>query len=248
MEVQENCLIQSPVLGTLRRRLSALVFHFGQFTSHLSFRPSEVAFLAFPSRHFPSQPSVTPVNVLVAPSNYHSLKASYAQIPGVNVQPFRLRPQDLNVSSMLSLMSVDQSHSTPLYISQITRILREMACTSFKSFSYIEFKRHLQSSKLSRAQLGPLQQRLELLESFLVLDDSAQDFSFGTDGVTIIDLSCPFVDAHMACVLFNISIDLYLGSGLTTGKIIAIDEAHKVCLIPRWSLTPHFVEHKNDGM
>ena len=46
--------------------------------------------------------------------------------------------------------------------------------------------------------------------------------------MTIIDLSCPFVDANMACVLFNIGISLYLESGLTTGKIIAVDEAHKV--------------------
>lgn len=226
----ENCLIQTPMLGNLQRQLSALVFHFSQYTSHVSFRPCEAAFLACPSRQFPSHPCVAPVNVLVAPSNYQNLKAFYAQIPSVNVQPFRLRPRDLNVSSMLTLMAVDQSQPAPLYIGQITKILREMASTSPQGFDYTDFKRRLQGCKLSRAQQGPLQQRLELLESFLTLDESVPSWNFEGGGATVIDLSCPFVDANMACVLFNIGIGLYLESGLTTGKIIAIDEAHKVRL------------------
>lgn len=188
----ENCLIQTPMLGDLRRPLSALVFHSSQYTSQLSFRPCEAAFLGCPNRQFPTHPSVAPVNILVAPSNYHNLQVSYAQIPGVNVQPFRLRPRDLNVSSMLTLMSVDQSQSAPLYIGQITKILREMASTSSQTFNYAEFKRRLEGSKLSGAQRGPLQQRLELLESFLILDDSIPSWNFECVSATVIDLSCPF--------------------------------------------------------
>ena len=218
------------MLGNLRKQLSALVFHFCQYTSHVSFRPCEAAFLACPSQQFPSHPCVVPVNILIAPSNYQKLHTSYAQIPGVSVRPFRLRPRDLNVGSILTLMSVDQSQSAPLYIGQVTKILRETASTSPEGFNYIQFKRRLQGSKLSKAQQGPLQQRLELLESFLILDDSAPSWNFESGGVTIIDLSCPFVDANMACVLFNVGISLYLESGLSTGKVIAIDEAHKVRL------------------
>lgn len=48
--------------------------------------------------------------------------------------------------------------------------------------------------------------------------------------MSIIDLSWPFVDANMACVLFNIGITLYLESDLTSGKVIAINEFHKVCV------------------
>ena len=226
----ENCLIQTPMLGNLQTRLSALVFHFSQYTSQSSFRPCELAFLACPCRRFPNHPSVAPVNILVAPSNYHNLQSSYAQIPGVNVQPFRLRPRDLNVSSMLTLMCVDQSQAAPLYIGQITKILRDMASTSPQGFDYIEFKRRVQNSNFSRAQKGPLQQRLELLESFLILDGSIPKWSFESGGATIVDLSCPFVDANMACVLFNIGIGLFLQSDRITGKLIAMDEAHKV----RW--------------
>ncbi len=218
------------MLGNLQRQLSALVLNFGQYSSRLTFMPSETAFLACPSRTFPSIPCVTPMNILVAPSNYHNLKYSYEQIPGVNVNAFRLRPRDLNVGSILNLMSVDQSQSAPLYIGQITKILRELASCSPDGFDYNDFKRRLDKSPLTRAQQGPLRQRLDLLESFLVTDDSAPTWTFESGGVTIIDLSCPFVDANLACMLFNIGIRLYLESGLTTGKVIAIDEAHKVCL------------------
>lgn len=230
-DVIENCLIQTPVLGTLEKPLSAMVLHFSQYTSHQSFRPCEAAFLAYPSQKFPGLASVSPVNVLVAPSNYHNLKASYEIIPGVTVQPFRLRHQDLNVGFMLSLMSVDQSESTPLYISQVKKILRDMASISPEGFNYVEFKRRLHETKLTKLQRQPLEQRLELLESFLIPDDLVEDCNLGNGGISIIDLSCPFVDANMACVLFNIGISLYLGSNATGGKIIAIDEAHKVRLM-----------------
>ena len=203
--------------------------------------PSEAAFLACPNRAFPSIPCVTPMNILVAPSNYHNLKYSYEQIPGVTVHPFRLRPRDLNVGSILNLMSVDQSQSAPLYIGQITKILRELASHSPDGFDYSEFKRRLEKSPLTRSQQGPLRQRLDLLESFLVVDDSAPSWTFESGGVTIIDLSCPFVDANMACMLFNIGIRLYLESGLTTGKVIAIDEAHKVRLTHNFN--PHVAQH-----
>ena len=227
-DILENYLIQSPVLGILQRKLSALVFHFSQFTSHLSFRPCEAAFLAHPNQEFSNHPSITSVNVFVAPSNYHHLKASYGCIPGVNVHPFMLRSRDLNISSMLSLMMVDQSASTPLYIGEVTTILREMASKSPVGFNYMEFKQRLQRCKLSAGQRVPLQQRLDLLESFIGVDDSIPACNFGPGGLTIIDLSCPFVDANMACMLFNIGISMYLESGLTTGKVIALDEAHKV--------------------
>lgn len=128
-------------------------------------------------------------------------------------------------------MSVDQSQSAPLYIGQVTKILREMAPSFSNGFDYARFKRRLLESKLSKAQKGPLEQRLELLESFLVLNDSTPSWHFESASATIIDLSCPFVDANMACMLFNIGLTLYLESGLNTGKVLAVDEAHKVSLM-----------------
>ena len=225
----ENCLIQSPMLGNLQKRLSALVVHYSEYTSNLSFRPCEAAFLAYPGQDFPGHPSAGPVRVLVAASNYRSLRAAYAQIPGIVVTPFKLRPHDLNVEAIMALMAVDQTEKQPLYIGQVTMILREMSAASSGGFDYLQFKRRLLSANLNKAQLGPLHQRLQLLESFLTLDPSANEKIFENGGLTVIDLSCPFIDANMACVLFNIGIGLYLGSSVDGGKVIAVDEAHKVC-------------------
>jgi hypothetical protein len=129
---------------------------------------------------------------------------------------------------MLTLMSVDQGEATPLYMGQITRILRELAATSPAEFNYNAFKGALESCTLTWSQRIPLQQRLGLLESFLDLEDSAMDYNFEAGSLTIIDLSCPFVDANTACVLFDICMGLYLEFDPTIGKIIAMDEAHKV--------------------
>ena len=226
----ENSLIKAPILGELQRPLSALVFHFGQYTSPSSFRPCEASFLAYRHPDFREQTGVSSIYILVAPSNYHNLNESYSHIPGVKVRPFKLRSKDLNISSMLNLMSVDQTDVAPLYIGQITRILRDIATASAGGFDYQMFKAALETCQLMWRQQIPLQQRLDLLESFLEMDDSAVDYSFEAGSITIIDLSCPFVDANTACVLFNICIDIYLGTYPTVGKVIAIDEAHKVCL------------------
>lgn len=226
----ENSLIKAPILGELQRPLSALVFHFGQYTSRSSFRPCEASFLAYRHPDFREHTGVSSVHILVAPSNYHNLNESYSQIPGVKVRPFKLRSKDLNISSMLNLMSVDQTDMPPLYVGQITRILRDIATASAGEFDYQMFKAALATCDLMRGQKVPLQQRLDLLESFLETDDSAVDYNFEAGSITIVDLSCPFIDANTACVLFNICIDIYLGSHPTVGKILAIDEAHKVCL------------------
>ena len=51
---------------------------------------------------------------------------------------------------------------------------------------------------------------------------------FEAGGITIVDLSYPFVDVNTACSLFNICMGIYLESNSRTSKIIAVDEAHKV--------------------
>jgi len=166
----------------------------------------------------------------------------YSQIPGVRVQALRLRSRDLTISNMLTLMSVDSSTNPPLYMSQVTRVLREMA-TQGGEFEYIEFRTRLEQVDLIPGQRRMLDQRLELLESFLDLE-SPQGGCFDSAALpqelTIVDLSCPFVDASAACVLFNICIGLFLSASSpeSIGKVIAVDEAHKVCAGLRASAEP----------
>jgi hypothetical protein len=177
---------------------------------------------------FPKKLGVKKVNVLVSPSNYVLLKAAYTQIPNVTVQPFMLRPKDLNISTILTLMSVSQTEAPPLYMGVVKKILRTMASESGDSFKYPEFRRRLGDAGLDKKQEEFLNQRLDLLESFLDLDGSTASNNFPAGEITIIDLSCPFVDASTACVLFKIGMGLYLESDPNTGKVIVLDEAHKV--------------------
>ena len=58
-------------------------------------------------------------------------------------------------------------------------------------------------------------------------DSNAWTFEAGS--LTIVDLSCPFVDESSACALFNICLALFLEGRGKTGRIVALDEAHKVC-------------------
>lgn len=53
-------------------------------------------------------------------------------------------------------------------------------------------------------------------------------WSFEPGTLTIVDLSCPFVDEGAACAMFNICLALFLEERQAAGRIVALDEAHKV--------------------
>ncbi len=142
---------------------------------------------------------------------------------------------------MLTLMSVNQTEAAPLYMGTVTRILRDMASKTADSFNYLEFRRRLDDARLDRKQQEFLKQRLDLLESFLDLDGSTTNPNFAAGEITIIDLSCPFMDASTACVLFKVGMALYLESDSRVGKVIVLDEAHKVRIAPPLALLPLFL-------
>lgn len=205
------------------------MFHFSEYTSSQAFRPCEAAFIAHPEPAFKNIHRNVPVTVFVSRTNFRSLQQSYGQIPGVTVKALLLRPKDLNISSLLTLMSVDKTDSVPLYLAQVTKVLRDMAERS-PVFDYYAFRRELNRLVLTPMQKQPLQLRLDLLESFLDLSGDERNTGFGFDSgaITIVDLSCPFVDSGTACVLFNIVLGVFLAKDSPAGKVIAVDEAHKV--------------------
>jgi hypothetical protein len=228
--ILENSLIRSKHLGKLRNPLSALVFSFAQFSGDgVGFTVSEAAFLASTDPRLPGGAHVKKVHVLVSPSNFVRISKLYVRLPNVLVTPFKLNPQDLDIDTMLTLMNVDESEGTPLYLAQVTQILREMS-TAGGPFNYQAFKRHLKGKDFNPAQTNMLQTRLDLLESFLDMDGGAVEPHFQPGEITIMDMSCPFVNANMACILFRIGLKLYLQSK-TSGKMIVLDEAHKVCSV-----------------
>lgn len=99
----------------------------------------------------------------------------YAKLPNVQIEALRINESDLNTERMNVLMGVNKSQSAggsqPLYLGVIERILRELREEQQEkggAFNYGKFKSRVKEAALTDAQLGPLQQRLETLESFMV--------------------------------------------------------------------------------
>lgn len=64
---------------------------------------------------------------------------------------------------------------------------------------------------------------------------------FAPGELTIIDLSDPFIDPASACGLFEVITRLFVRADVGTGKVLVVDEAHKVCVHSdsNYSQIPH---------
>lgn len=102
---------------------------------------------------------------------------------------------------------------------------------------YAEFTERIENEfSFQKDQKGPMNMRLQLLESFMVCGPLAKHlpksskniFASTPASLTIVDLTDPFVDPGSACGLFEIALALFMESNKTLGKVVALDEAHKV--------------------
>lgn len=110
--------------------------------------------------------------------------------------------------------------------------------SSTSSIDYRQFKDRIASAGFSGEQKGPMKFRLQLLEGFMDLKKKKKRvntdlFKPEPGTLTIIDLTDPFVDQAMACVLFDICLALFLEDKTNNGHVIALDEAHKVRSLDR---------------
>ena len=155
---------------------------------------------------------------------------------GAESIPFYLSTKDLNCSRMLSLMHVSEGDEIPLYMQVVQQILRSMGN---KEFDYSAFKRALhdkQKTEFTQGQNMPLTLRIQLLEAMLLecqnrkqvrgLVSVKAHFEPGT--ITIVDLTDPFINPSSASALFDIALSLYLETEIPSGKLLVLDEAHKV--------------------
>jgi hypothetical protein len=87
-------------------------------------------------------------------------------------------------------------------------------------------------TSFNAAQLTSLEQRMTLLTSFM--DPNTMGVSqgcprFAAGQLSVVDLSDPFIDPTSACGLFEIITRLFVRADVGTGKVLVVDEAHKVC-------------------
>jgi hypothetical protein len=87
------------------------------------------------------------------------------------VEELRISQSDLNTKRMLELMAVNsRDGSVPLYMHVVQRLLREFRVLQQAmntSFNYGKFRAAIEAANLTPAQLCPLTQRLDTLESFM---------------------------------------------------------------------------------
>lgn len=91
-------------------------------------------------------------------------------------------------------------------------------------------KLDVKKAKFNPAQLSGLEQRMALLTSFMDKKKGLKKATtrFAAGRLTIIDLSDPFIDPASACGLFEIITRLFVRADVGTGKVLLVDEAHKV--------------------
>ncbi|WEW60240.1 hypothetical protein PRK78_005725 [Emydomyces testavorans] len=247
----ENALLAPSQAGKLAEPLAGFVLHYDGFSNVSTSQPCEAAYLCSAG---------IPVRVLVSPSHYENMKRVYGNLRGLPegaprpiVSWLKFSEKHLNVTMMKTLMAAGGESQQPLYMELVTRILREMATEDGNSsIDFNKFKRKLDEENLMGYQRSGLDQRMGLLESFLEIEqvpiynrwanartrtnvatasrlDEMWEFKKGS--LTIVDLSCPFIAPNDACALFNICLKIFLDGRESSGRIIAMDEAHKFLTI-----------------
>ncbi|KAI1628777.1 hypothetical protein EDD37DRAFT_19525 [Exophiala viscosa] len=231
----ENCLMSESPAAVNPKPLAGLVFHYDSFSGNACTQLCEAAYLCSAG---------IPVRVLVSPSNFHAMHKLYSNLPGLpddvpkpKVVPLRIQQQQLDVTRIMTLMAMNDKGHTPLYMEVLYQVLRDMAMENNGSsgIDYRAFKARLGAQGFKGDQLGPLGLRLQLLESFLADPDQSAEAQNLLDGIftstqgtlTIVDLSCPFVNENDACALFTICLSLFMENRGDCGRVIALDEAHK---------------------
>ncbi|DAA72882.1 TPA_exp: Uncharacterized protein A8136_5326 [Trichophyton benhamiae CBS 112371] len=232
----ENSLLLPSQTGKVSNQLTGLVLHYDKFTSLDTGQLCEAAYLCSVG---------IPVRVLVSPSNLQRMTQLYSNLPGLpsgcprpKVEPMLFNEDHLSIGMMKSLMAISDSEGTPLYMEMVTKILRDMAKESNgkRGIDFQDFETRIREKSTLRGQCTALNMRLDLLRSFLEVRLSRKGkpisrkgdiWSFEKGSLTIIDLSCPFVDENDACALFNICIGIFLEGRGKGGRVIALDEAHK---------------------
>lgn len=135
-------------------------------------------------------------------------------------------------------MAVDPTaDKTPLYMEIVMDIVREIAMEG-SAFTYSRFRKRIDDMPWMDGQKIPLNLRLQLLDSFMAPSPmtkstrparSSEDiWAFEPGSLTIVDLSDPFISSDEACTLFSICLSIFLEERNKCGRIVAMDEAHKV--------------------
>jgi hypothetical protein len=172
--------------------------------------------------------------VLVSPTYYHQRKAFYG--PEVDVRPLLFKWKKMTADRLRKLMRLS-SEDTQLYVATLLDILRSYQRLN-RLPTFKDFINEVCSKADAKGQSAPLVQRLNILESFihestknLAIQEFAIDISSAIkSGVLVVaDISDPLLSREEASGVFELLVESFRTAPLTgCGKLLALDEAHKV--------------------
>jgi len=232
----EACLLRLPPISYVRQPMAALVCHFDQSDASCC----EAIGLGRPSRqlsdHFGSLPaphlSRDKMLVLCSPTFYQQRKRYYGEL--CEVRPLLLRWGRLKAKQIKTLMRLDEA-SQQLYaavmLDELRRYQREELLPAYEDF-IASFKRTVSST-----QSGPLQQRFQLLSSFIheaecnvELRSVGADLAdvMGAGKMVVVDLTDQMMSPADANGVFHVLLDTFRGKHMEgAGKLVLFDEAHR---------------------
>ncbi|KAK6438122.1 hypothetical protein LTR95_005682 [Oleoguttula sp. CCFEE 5521] len=245
--MMENCLLEDEQLGALVSPLVGLLFHYDVDSGNTI---AEVASLC--SRGIKVKVLVSRTNYHRLKAAYEGNAGEHSA--NLSVLPLPFQDHQLTNERMQRMMSMSETEGkTPLYMDVIMRILRDMALDP-APFSMAMFEALITLQTFDRVQENFLKQRMDLLKSFCasgarsyhtralenargqaaravinshppIPEQNVLEIEPGT--LTIIDLSDPSIGTSTACMLFDICLSIAKEKPITSGLVIALDEAHK---------------------
>jgi hypothetical protein len=172
------------------------------------------------------------ITVLVSPNNRLQRREFYKRLPDnvhLNVKTLRFQWDKLDAVQLKKLMGLDESDHQ-LYVGDILRRLGELH-RDHERPNLDTFINEFEAT-CSRSQLAPMQQRLNLLRSFVTEDNDpecAELPSLMQPGNFIIcDLTDPILSEIEVSSVFQVLLQQFRQTYVPScGKVVAFDEAHK---------------------
>ena len=186
---------------------------------------------------FQNKPLKSKIIVLVSPTNFKSRKEFYSS-ESYEVYPLLFRWKELDVIQLKKLMRLNESDGQ-LYVSLMLAKLRKYHRAGHLP-EFDAFIEEIQGEKdLSAGQLGPLRQRLTLLQQFIsesdenkALQGQQRDLKdlIGSGRLVVADLTDPMLAPIEANGIFQVLLEQFRKiprESCNCGKIVVCDEAHK---------------------
>ena len=147
------------------------------------------------------------ITIFVSPSFYHQRSQFYSGFQNCKVVPLLFKWSHLNAERIKSLMRVEANDTMPLYMSSILDMLRKMQ-KSDKFPTFAGFKEKVEELDFMKSQNGPLQQRLNLLNSFIA-ESKENSHLLWTDmndcgSMVVVDLTDPMIAPQEANAIFQV--------------------------------------------